>query len=153
VAENENNLVKIKQEVKAILRFLNLMEDWSFDFPEDKALLYWELYSRPMEIVEAIGEANKNINSQEEKFTYNLDQEKVLFLYEIKKLYSEFNIVKQYNDYKNVRNNSVSANALSEKIDKATDKLKNFNERETIFKQTISEYDDLTKIISYFSPF
>ena len=93
VAENENNLVKIKQEVKAILRFLNLMEDWSFDFPEDKALLYWELYSRPMEIVEAVGEANKNINSQEEKFTYNLDQEKVLFLYEIKKLYSEFNIL------------------------------------------------------------
>ena len=80
VAENENNLVKIKQEVKAILRFLNLMEDWSFDFPEDKALLYWELYSRPMEIVEAVGEANKNINSQEEKFTYNLDHEKVLFL-------------------------------------------------------------------------
>ena len=80
MAENENNLVKIKQEVKAILRFLNLMEDWSFDFPEDKALLYWELYSRPTEIVEAIGEANKNINSQEEKFTYNLDQEKVLFL-------------------------------------------------------------------------
>ena len=52
-----------------------------------------------------------------------------------------------------MRNNSVSAKALSERIDKATDKLKNFNERETIFKQTISEYDDLTKIISYFSPF
>ena len=52
-----------------------------------------------------------------------------------------------------MRNNSASANALMERIDKATDKLKNFNERETIFKQTISEYDDLTKIISYFSPF
>ena len=51
VSENENNLIKTKNEVKAILRFLNLMEDWSFDFPEDKALLYWELYSRPTEIL------------------------------------------------------------------------------------------------------
>lgn len=39
------------------------MEDWSFDFPEAKANVYWELYSRPTEIVMAISEANKNINS------------------------------------------------------------------------------------------
>jgi len=73
VSENENNLIKTKNEVKAILRFLNLMEDWSFDFPEDKALLYWELYSRPTEILYNINEANRSINSQEEKFTHNLD--------------------------------------------------------------------------------
>ena len=46
-----------------------------------------------------------------------------------------------------MRNNSASAIALMEKIEKASDKLKNFNEREVIFKQTTSEYDDITKII------
>jgi len=38
---------------------LDILEKYCFVFPEDKEMVYWELYSRPVDILMTVSEANK----------------------------------------------------------------------------------------------
>jgi len=40
-----------------------------------------------------------------------------------------------------------------EKIEQANEKVKNFNEREMIFKQNLSVYEDLIKLLGFYTPY
>lgn len=42
---------------------------------------------------------------------------------------------------------------LKEKINNFSEKVRSFNDRESLFKQPLSDYDDLVKIKSEFEPF
>jgi len=127
-------LAKLKQEVFKILEFLDILEEFLFPYPEEKAEIYWGLYSRPIDILEKVSDANKTTSSQEEKFMNNLELEKVKFLVELKDIKHDFENVRSYNDYKLVKENATFTMNLMEKIEKAKEKVKNFNEREIIFK-------------------
>lgn len=83
----------------------------------------------------------------------NLDLEKEKFAKELVFLQNEFLEIKKFNNYVNVKEYAIQTNHLKEKIDKAYNQLKSFNEREAIFKQPISEYHDLNELNTNFEPF
>ena len=63
------------------------------------------------------------------------------------------NEIKELDNYKNVKKNANDAGQLTERIEKALEKVKSFNTRETLFKQQLSEYEELAKLIKNFEPY
>lgn len=57
------------------------------------------------------------------------------------------------NDYKLVKECSTASYNLMEKIVNANQKVRDFNQREMIFKQLPSEYHDLNKLMTEFTPY
>lgn len=104
-------------------------------------------------MLEIVSDASKESQVQEEKFTNKLEKEKEVFVKELKELAIELHTVKGFSDYKAVKDSATGALALMEKYEKAAEKVKNFNERELIFKQPLTEYFDLDKMISDFHPY
>jgi dynein heavy chain len=42
---------------------------------------------------------------------------------------------------------------LRDRLDKAQEKVKSFNDRENLFKQPLSDYEELTKVLQTFEPY
>jgi dynein heavy chain, axonemal len=61
--------------------------------------------------------------------------------------------VKRFDSYKHVNKNATDALALKERFEKAVEKVRSFNERESLFKLPISDNDELTKLMNLFEPY
>jgi len=84
----------------------------------------------------------------------NLNQEKDKFFAELTALDETFKTVCKFSDYQNsTQKIFADASLLQESIEKALDKVKSFNEREVLFKQSVSEYQVLTDLIASFDPY
>jgi dynein heavy chain len=101
----------------------------------------------------ALIEANRVISGQEEKFKANLAQEKVQFAAELATLESDFTEIKKFDSYASVSKYGSFVVSLNEKIEKAKEKIKSFNERESLFKEDVSEYESLETLQTRFEPY
>lgn len=57
IAENEVNLAHLHSEVFGVMKYLNLMENFQQKYPEEKYEYFWFLFSRPIEILEAVSDS------------------------------------------------------------------------------------------------
>ena len=61
--------------------------------------------------------------------------------------------MRKFDSYKSVKDNASDVMGLRDRLDKAQEKVKSFNDRENLFKQPLSDYEDLTKILQTFEPY
>lgn len=64
-----------------------------------------------------------------------------------------FNTVQKFDNYKMVKDHATDVLQLNDKLDKAQEKVKSFNEREALFKQPITDYEDLIGLLRDFEPY
>lgn len=79
--------------------------------------------------------------------------EKERFQKELTGLGLKFREIKKFNVYENVKDYAIETQSLRDQIEKAFVQIKSFNEREVLFKQQVSEYQDLLDLNGDFEPF
>ena len=58
-----------------------------------------------------------------------------------------------FDNYRNVKEFATEVMHLNDRFEKSLEKIKSFNEREVVFKQSLSEYDDLNQLLKDFEPY
>ncbi|CAD8087288.1 unnamed protein product [Paramecium sonneborni] len=153
IAETEVNLAKLANEVNMLFQTLDLLHQYQYQFDSKEIENLWLLKQWPSEIKIALVEGQRNVNLKETKFTEKLDQEKEQFIRELLILEKQVDEIKFYEDYSQVKIYAQNVMGLKEKINNYQDKVRSFNDRENLFKQPLSDYDDLIKIKQDFDPF
>ena len=151
--EHKDNLNKLDKKVNNISAFLEILEDYQFEIPEKTFQEFWDLKSYPPLIQEAVLEGTRTAKSQEAKFTENLDNAKEKFAKELMNLLDQFEVVKKFNNYKNLKDNSAEITVFKENLETATKKVEGFNRSEKLFKQPITEYEELEMLKKDFEPY
>ncbi|CAD8115295.1 unnamed protein product [Paramecium sonneborni] len=151
IAEHEVNLAKKKYEIDCIYDYLTMFEDMNYNFPEQDFEGFWNLYSCPSEIKNHVIEGQRKANLQEQKFMENLDNEKDKFQGELKELTELFSTVQKFDDYSRVKDFANDVVSLNDRFQHALKKVESFNERELLFKQQPSVYEDLNQLIKDFT--
>lgn len=137
-----------------------MFEEMCYDF-EDKTdeknymAEFFYLYSWPTEIKNSVIEGQRKASQQEQKFMDNLETEKDKFQSELRDLAEAFLTVRKFNDYskEKVKDYATEVYSLNDRLTNASEKVKSFNEREGLFKQPISDYEDLNILIKDFSAY
>lgn len=114
---------------------------------------FWELKSGPPAIQEAVLEGTRTAKSQEAKFTENLENAREKFTKELINLLDEFEVVKKFNKYSNLKENSTDINTFKDNLENACKKVEGFNRSERLFKQPITEYEELELLKKDFEPY
>ncbi|CAD8161959.1 unnamed protein product [Paramecium pentaurelia] len=153
IAETEVNLAKLANEVNMLFQTLDLLHQYQYQYDNKEIENLWFLKQWPAEIRIALVEGQRNVHLKETKFTEKLDQEKELFIRELLVLENQVEEIKFYEDYSQVKTYAQNVMGLKEKINNYQDKVRSFNDRENLFKQPLSDYDDLIKIKQDFEPF
>lgn len=83
----------------------------------------------------------------------SLESEKDKFLKELRDLTEEFLIVQKFDDFGKVNECAKEVFTLKDRLQKATDKVTSFNERELLFKQPQSDYEELNILKKDFSSY
>lgn len=55
--------------------------------------------------------------------------------------------------YTRVKESANEVGSLNDRLDKAQEKVKSFNEREVLFKQPVTDYEDLIGLLRDFEPY
>jgi hypothetical protein len=143
VSENETEMLKIKNEVDTINKYILLMEDYLYNIDEQVFYNFWELKSQPQAIKYEVMEANHTISERESKFSETLESEKEAFAKDLIELEKRLDEIKQFSEYANVTKCANQAMTLHESIGKAQEKIESFNKREELFKMVPSTYESL----------
>lgn len=147
------NLAKLDTRVNNVNAFLDILEEYCFEFPQKSLEGFWELKSWPPGIQEAVLEGTRTAKNQEAKFTENLENSKEKFAKELMGLLEQFEIVKKFNNYKNLKDSSTEITAFKDNLEAAAKKVESFNNSERLFKQPITEYEELEMLKKDFEPF
>lgn len=153
LAEHEVNLAKLKREVYQVQNMIDIMEGQCFLYDEAKESVFWNLQQRPVQILERVSDGMKTASLKEEKLMSNLDMEKEAFDKNLRLLKQDFETIKSFKNYSDARKNASVVFQLKEKIDQSFEKVRSFNEREVLFKQPISEYQELAALQNDFVPY
>lgn len=123
------------------------------EYKEEDNQLYWSLRNWPSEIAQAEEDNRKSLSHQESKFQDQLEMEKERFQKELKLIQNKFREIKRFNLYESVKEYAMETQNLKEQIEKSLEQVKSFNEREVLFKQSVSEYNDLNELGTDFEPY
>ena len=80
---------------------------------------------------------------QEKKFLAALDSEKEVFIKDLIQLGEKFDSIKKISSYRNAKEQTAEVHALNERLDRASEKSREFNVRDKLFSREPSEYEDL----------
>ena len=147
------NLAKLDTRVNNVNAFLEILEEYCFDFPPKSLEGFWELKSWPPGIQEAVLEGTRTAKNQEAKFTENLENSKEKFAKELVGLLEQFELVKKFNNPNNEKDTANEINAFKDSLENACKKVEGFNRSERLFKQPITEYEELEMLKKDFEPF
>ena len=147
------NLAKLEIRVNNVNAFLDILEEYLFDFSQKTLEGFWELKSWPPGISEAVLEGTRTARNQEAKFTENLENSKEKFAKELMGLLEQFELLKKFNNYKNLKDSSTEITAFKDNLESACKKVEGFNTSERLFKQPVSEYEELELLKKDFEPF
>lgn len=147
------NLAKLDTRVNNVNAFLEILEEYCFDFAQKTLEGFWELKSWPPGIHEAVLEGTRTAKNQEAKFTENLENSKEKFAKELLGLLDQFELVKKFNNYKNLKDTSTEITSFKDNLENACKKVEGFNRSERLFKQPITEYEELELLKKDFEPF
>lgn len=147
------NLAKLDTRVNNVNAFLDILEEYCFEFPQKSLEGFWELKSWPPGIQEAVLEGTRTAKNQEAKFTENLENSKEKFAKELIGLLDQFEVVKKFNNYKNLKDSSTEITSFKDNLEAAAKKVESFNRSERLFKQPITEYEELEMLKKDFEPF
>lgn len=153
IEQHKLNLAKLDARVNNVNAFLEILEDYSFDFAQKSLEDFWLLKNWPPGIQEAVLEGTRTARNQEAKFTENLENAKEKFAKELVGLLEQFESVKKFNSYKTVRDTAAEITAFNDSIENACKKVEGFNRNERLFKQPITEYEELEMLKKDFEPF
>ena len=123
VSENETEMLKIKNEVDMINRYIGMMEDYLYPIDNDLFDEFWELKSQPQAIKYEVMEANHTISEKDSKFSETLESEKDQFAKELILLENQLDEIKGFSEYTNVSKCSTEVSLLEESIKKCQEKI------------------------------
>ena len=147
----ELKLSKMDKQVNKVYQFLEILEDYGHEYPDK--IFFWKLKTFPQEIRLAAIEGKRSATKKGAEFMDALDEEKGNFGKELEGLLDSFEEVRGFNNYKRVKDYANQIDDLKTRIKESEDKVSSFNDREKLFEQPKTDYEDLTKLQEKFDPF
>lgn len=166
--QNEKELVEIREFIKKskevtqqeltdilkqVERHYEMLDEFSWHFNENDIRNCMMLKSWPMVIGEIITDGNHTIVQKEEQFQNTLDSEKEDFKRELVEFETRFDKIVLFNSIDQVGDFVKLSHNLNTDIEKAKNKVQEFNERERLFGLTPTEYQKLDDLETKFKPF
>ena len=130
-----------------------MLDEFSWHFNENDIRNCMMLKSWPMVIGEIITDGNHTIVQKEEQFQNTLDSEKEDFKRELVEFETRFDKIVLFNSIDQVGDFVKLSHNLNTDIEKAKNKVQEFNERERLFGLTPTEYQKLDDLETKFKPF
>ena len=144
---------ELREREKDVINRTLILEDYGQHLEQETTYMLWYCKTCPVEVDVASREGNNQLQREEEKFREKLEKEKEEWYKEIQSLHSDFEKVQQFSDLNDASDNFNFVKNLEENLKNSMEKLKSFNQRETLFELQLSDKSELQGMIDEFDPF
>jgi cell fate (sporulation/competence/biofilm development) regulator YlbF (YheA/YmcA/DUF963 family) len=129
--------------VQDISDHLDVLERFEYRYDDKENARYFTTKGWPLEIDSAYKDGEITLEEAEEKFKAKLDKDKERYYKELMQLQKDFEEVQQFGDYHNHAELFDAVKVLEQNIEESFEKVKSFNNRETLFDIPLSDKSDL----------
>ena len=149
----DRNMGRLEREMWETTGMIRILEKFNQKIDQMVLIQSWLLFVSPLEIRGAFNEGQKICAHKEEVFMSKLEEEKILFLEELERIEVVFMNFIQIGSITNIQNSAERNENLKDRINESVNKVKNFNEREKLFKLERSEYFVLDRLKKDYEPY
>ncbi|CAJ1418817.1 unnamed protein product [Effrenium voratum] len=166
--EDEEELAKLKQfmadlpqlKTKPLMQTtrhihtqINMLADFSFDIDTEVVERAFSSFAWPLQIQIDVGDSERSLDSQKQKFMEKLDREKTEYERDMARYQEDLEWVKSLNDYSLAMKCAHRIYSLRENLDRAKERVQSFLERERLFGMDVSDYSAVENMIEAFEPY
>jgi dynein heavy chain len=144
---------QLQAELKRVEQHYAMLDSFSYYYKkEDIEAFYW-MKIWPAQMQAALSDGKTSCEAKREEFNNRLETDKEHFKVQVVEFRERFERIKDFNDFGQLSEFTLPSYNLNNDLLNATDKVDEFNKRETIFKVENTFYPELDDLIKEFAPF
>ena len=132
---------------------LLMLESFSCEVDREVIERAFSSFAWPLQIQMDVGDSERSLDSQKQKFMEKLEQEKTEFEKDMRRYHEDLEWVKSLNEYSVALKVSTRIYKMKENLVNAKERVQSFVEREKLFGMDVSDYTELEVMIEGFEPF
>lgn len=154
--EIENKEVpRLQGEIRAMQETLGVLDSFEYSITREDFNLSWSVVRYPQSVIEAMEETKMQIEFDNARFQKELQAEQTQFQANLEDFAKE---VETFRDFgvgttAQMEQNAAKVELLQEKLDKADELVKSFNQRDVLFGDIPTEYTELAELRAQFTPY
>ncbi|CAE7917845.1 DNAH3, partial [Symbiodinium sp. KB8] len=166
--EDEEELAKLKQfmsdlpqlKTKPLMQTtrhihtqINMLADFSFQIDNEVVERAFSSFAWPLQIQIDVGDSERSLDSQKQKFMEKLDQEKTEYERDMASYQEDLEWLRGLNDYSLAMKCAHRIYSLKENLEKAVVRVQSFVDRERLFGMEVSDYSAVEVMSEAFEPY
>eukprot|EP00931_Biecheleriopsis_adriatica_P034701 TRINITY_DN20021_c0_g4_i1.p1 TRINITY_DN20021_c0_g4~~TRINITY_DN20021_c0_g4_i1.p1 ORF type:complete len:4150 (-),score=1074.99 TRINITY_DN20021_c0_g4_i1:152-12580(-) len=132
---------------------INMLSDFSCDVESEVVERAFSSFAWPLQIQIDVGDSERSLDSQKQKFMDKLDQEKTEYERDMARYQEDLEWVKTLSDYSLAMKVSHRIYALKENLDRAKERVQSYVDRERLFGMDVSDYSAVENMTEAFEPY
>ena len=149
----DERLSGLDNEMEGTRDLIRVLEKFNMKNNDKLTIGFWKLYASPLEVRGAYNIGKKNSTIKEAIFMEQLEKDKESFGERLAKITTVFERFGRVASLANINDSAKKNVELKEQIDKALERVANFNAREALFNLERSEYSELETLQAAFDPY
>ena len=152
IAETPARVAELVETVKTVHYKLSLVEEFGYQVSEEDGLLNWSTMTYPLQVKDAIEEAQATQEARQAKMQDALNADKDAFDKLLERYAEDLKKAKGFGDYDEWEDAAGSVNELYDGLQAAKATVKEINAREEVFKFPPTEYPAIETIEKELEP-
>jgi len=148
-----NLLEELEQEIAALWKGFNLLDEYQFKLAESAFEKKWQLFGSPKAILDKIGHTLNFLEKEKLRFAEFQKEKQEEFVEQLEILRKQVDDFKQHSGLEEVSKIAEAAKSLGDRIRDAQAEAELFNSRETLFELEITDYESVQEISRDFQPY
>ena len=143
----------LMQTTRHIHTQINMLADFSFQIDSEVVERAFSSFAWPLQIQIDVGDSERSLDSQKQKFMEKLDQEKTEYERDMARYQEDLEWVRSLNDYSLAMKCAHRIYSLRENLDRSKERVQSFVDRERLFGMDVSDYSAVEVMSEAFEPF
>ncbi|CAL1158737.1 unnamed protein product [Cladocopium goreaui] len=143
----------LMQTTRHIHTQINMLADFSFFIDNEVVERAFSSFAWPLQIQIDVGDSERSLDSQKQKFMEKLDREKTEYERDMARYQEDLEWVKSLNDYSLAMKCAHRIYSLRENLDRAKERVQSFLDRERLFGMDVSDYSVVENMTEAFEPY
>lgn len=144
---------QLTQGINVVRDAYNLTEQFLFKVPKVEFDLNWTVFGRPKKVYQLVRKVRFQLQQEKTRYHAEMKDQQARFERTILILHQEVAGFARYTDLTKVDIVADHVAKVKRKLADAAEQVKVFNNRETLFGQDVTPYDNLTTVQKMFEPY
>ncbi|PHJ26108.1 dynein heavy chain axonemal protein, partial [Cystoisospora suis] len=153
ISDIPSKLERLAYDIKSNLHTFEILEEFKYKLYVEDHNIRWKIFGSPLNTMTLMAETEGLLDKDRQRFLEDLLSQQNEFEETLQDLEGIVSSFAQYSDMSKLEEISENVQSVNERIDMSVKAAKLYNNRESLFGKSLTDYSRVQKLVKEFEPF